>query len=366
MNFFRFSAIASNSMKTLKFSTEILKWYYNNRRELPWRGIDDPYKIWISEVILQQTRIEQGRSYYEKFIGRFPNVASLAAAREEEVLKLWQGLGYYSRARNLHKGARQVMEQYKGVIPAQFTGLKSLHGVGEYTAAAIASIAFHQPVAAIDGNVFRVMSRFFGIDLPIDTAQGKKTFRDLAGKCLNKEKPGDYNQAVMEFGALLCVPQNPKCTSCPLSDHCFALHKNSVANFPVKSKKIKQRKRYFHYLVLQYKQALYFKKRTQNDIWKNLFDFPLIESNEALNIEQLSQTNEWSRIFRRNQIAILDISPYYKHLLTHQQLFASFIQIEVKNENYLPHNFIKIDKRNTFELPVPKIIENYLEGRGLI
>lgn len=366
MNFFRFSAIVCYSMKTLNFSTKILKWYYNNRRELPWRGIHDPYMIWISEVILQQTRIEQGRSYYKKFIGRFPNVASLAAAREEEVLKLWQGLGYYSRARNLHKGARQVMEQYKGAIPEHFTGLKTLSGVGEYTAAAIASIAFHQPVAAIDGNVFRVMSRYFGIDLPIDTAKGKKTFSDLANECIKVEAPGDYNQAVMEFGALHCLPQNPKCTTCPLSEHCIALHKNRIAAFPVKSKKIKQRKRYFHYLVLQHRQSVYFKKRTQNDIWKNLFDFPLIESNQQLNLEELSRTPEWQKIFNNRKITVLDVSPSYKHLLSHQQIFASFIQIEMKDENYLPHNFIKIDKKNTFELPVPKIIENYLEGKGVI
>lgn len=236
-------------MKTLDFSNKILSWYFQEKRELPWRNSSDPYRVWISEIILQQTRIDQGTSYYNRLIGRFPTVHSLAESTEDEVLKLWQGLGYYSRARNLFAGAQQIVNIYHGRFPSQSKELKKIKGIGDYTAAAIASISFNEPVAAIDGNVYRVLSRIFGIDTPIDTTAGKKLFAELAQNIMDKKNPGDYNQAVMEFGALHCKPKQPLCNQCPFSNQCIAYGSQTIAALPVKSKKTKQRNRYFYIFI---------------------------------------------------------------------------------------------------------------------
>ena len=353
-------------MNSLFFSRKILNWYHENKRDLPWRSTSDPYKIWISEIILQQTRIEQGTSYYHNFVDRFPNIESLANASEDEILKVWQGLGYYSRARNLHFGAKQIVNEWEGRFPNNSSDLLTIKGIGEYTAAAIASIAYNEPVAAIDGNVYRVLSRYFGIDTPIDSTAGKKQFKQLANQLMLKTTPGDFNQAIMEFGALHCKPKNPDCNSCPLQKNCQAFLLKSIIQLPVKSKKQKVRNRYFYYLVLENNHSVYVNKRTENDIWKNMFDFPLIESPTELSLQQLTSTSQWKILFDSIPITFHHLSKEYIHLLSHQRVHAWFIHLSVKSEKKLPPNFLKIDKKNTFELAVPKIIENYLLENGFI
>jgi len=346
-------------MKNLEFSNKILNWYFQEKRELPWRNSSDPYRIWISEIILQQTRIEQGTSYYIRFIGRYPTVYSLAGSTEDEVLKLWQGLGYYSRARNLFLGAQQIVNDYHGKFPTHSSDWKKIKGIGDYAAAAIASIAFNEPVVAIDGNVYRVLSRVFGINAPIDTTFGKKLFSELANGLMDKNNPGDYNQAVMEFGALLCKPK-PLCANCPFLNQCIAYRSQTIATLPVKSKKTKQRNRFFYYLFIEQDNAIFFKKREENDIWKNLYDFPLIESSEKKSIEDITKTTTWLTFFENATIEIRDVSKEEIHLLTHQKIYVQFVHLKLKTEKFLPTNFIKMDKRNIFELAVPKIIENFL------
>ena len=347
-------------MNTIFFSNKILKWYNINKRELPWRKTKNPYFIWISEVILQQTRVEQGKQYYLKFIDSFPDITSLAAASEDEILKLWQGLGYYSRARNLHKGAKQIVQNYNGIFPNKYHELLKISGIGPYTAAAIASIAFNIAKAAIDGNVYRVLSRVFEINDPIDSSTGKKTFDTLANKLIDNKQPGNYNQALMELGALICKPRNPICENCPLQNNCLA-HKNySISSLPVKSKKILIRHRFIYYLIIKIEEGIYVKQRTENDIWKKLYDFPLIESATDLPVEALIESSGWKNIFGDSQVIIHHVSEMYKHQLTHQKIYVRFIHLTIKNQKNLPANFIKINKRDIFGLAVPKIIENYL------
>src|SRR5690606_24908055 len=262
----------------MTFNSLILIWFDKNKRNLPWREDQDPYKIWLSEIILQQTRVAQGLDYYLKFIENFPTVKHLAEADETEVLKLWQGLGYYSRARNLHFTARYIVENLNGKFPDNFTDLLQLKGVGEYTAAAIASIAFHEAVPAIDGNAFRVYARYYNIDIDIATPRAKKYFFELGKAIMDLKRPGDFNQAVMELGATVCTPVNPKCEICPVNESCEALAKNTVNQLPVKSKKVKVKHRNFHFLEISDGENFLIKKRTENDVWKNLYNFPLFET----------------------------------------------------------------------------------------
>ncbi len=265
------------------FSKPLILWYLKNRRDLPWRKSRDPYRIWLSEIILQQTRIAQGTEYYEKFTAEFDTVRELAEASEEKVLKLWQGLGYYSRARNLHAAAHYITDNLNGNFPESYVELIELKGVGDYTASAIASIAFDLPHATVDGNVYRVLSRFFGIDTPIDSSQGNKEFKSLAQELLDPDQPGTHNQAVMELGALVCTPKSPNCESCPIHHNCYAHLTNETSRFPVKKGKTKVRKRYFNYLVLDSAEGLTrIRKRTGRDIWQHLYEFPLLESPETI------------------------------------------------------------------------------------
>lgn len=349
-------------MNNFFFGVRILNWYNINKRDLPWRNTKNPYYIWISEVILQQTRVEQGKQYYLKFIESFPNIKSLASASEDETLKLWQGLGYYSRARNLHRGAKQIIELHNEIFPNKYAELLKISGIGSYTAAAIASIAFNIAVAAIDGNVYRVLSRVFEIDVPIDSNTGKKTFENLANKLIDKKQPGNYNQALMELGAIICKPRNPFCKNCPLQNNCLAYKNGRINTLPVKSKKVLVRKRYFYYLIINYKEWIYVKQRTENDIWKKLYDFPLIESPKDLPTKLITQSTDWINIFGQNYATLNHVSELVNHQLTHQKIYARFIQLTIKNEKYLPANFIKINKRDIFGLAVPKIIENYLKN----
>lgn len=276
---------------------KLLWWYNANKRDLPWRNIKDPYKIWLSEIILQQTRVNQGWEYYLRFIAKYPTVKALASAPEHDVLKLWQGLGYYSRARNLHAAARFIVEEFKGKFPRDYKPIRALKGVGDYTAGAIASIAFDLPYPAVDGNVMRVYSRLFGITAPIDSTEGKKKLYEIAKELLPAKHPGTYNQAVMELGALVCLPSNPLCESCPVQYACYAYLHKKTANFPIKEGKTKQRNRYFNYLVITYGDKLLIRTRKARDIWQGLHDFPLIETANRTSPAQFIKNKKWGKRF---------------------------------------------------------------------
>ena len=269
------------------FGIRLLNWYTINKRILPWRSTSDPYAIWLSEIIMQQTQIKQGSSYYTHFITQFPTVFDLAQASEDEILKLWQGLGYYSRARNMHYTSIDIVNQYKGKFPENYAMLLKLKGIGEYTAAAIASIAFNQPYAVVDGNVFRVLSRIFGIYTPIDSTKGKKEFNTLANKLLNTNDSGSHNQALMEFGALHCTPKRPNCHDCIFSNDCVAHNLQHIDKLPVKKGKQKIQERYFNFIVISDNEYIYLNKRTKKDIWKNLYEFPIIEMSNKTEITDL-------------------------------------------------------------------------------
>ena len=336
------------------FQAELIKWYDKHKRDLPWRHTKDPYKIWLSEIILQQTRVAQGLSYYQKFISTHPTVSSLAKASEEEVLNLWKGLGYYSRARNLHKTARQVQDEFKGKFPNTYNGLIKLTGVGPYTAAAISSFCFDEPRAVLDGNVFRVLSRLYDVPTPINTTQGQKEFSELAEAILNNKHPAKHNQAMMEFGALQCAPKNPQCPRCPVLVECLSHNKGTVENRPQKIKKIKKKNRYLLYTVFidRKKKSVYLKKRIEKDIWFNLYDFHLVEYKSQEDFEHIIKTK---KILTK------------KHLLTHQTLHVGFLIEEVNNEtcelkNLKPYSMLEIK-----ELPMPILHEKYiLEHLGFL
>ena len=272
----------------MKFSNTLIYWYLQNRRELPWRKTKNPYFIWLSEIMLQQTRVAQGMAYYLKFTSTFPTVFDLAKADESTVLKMWQGLGYYSRARNLHFSAKLIANEFNGEFPSTFSEIIKLKGIGDYTASAIASICFDEPTAVVDGNVYRVLSRYFGIKTPINSSAGIKEFKLLAQSLIDKNKAGTFNQAIMDFGALHCKPQNPLCDTCPFSDSCYALEKKLTKELPVKAKKIKVRKRYFNFLVIKTKNnSTILSERKGKGIWQGLYQFPLIESEKTINKENL-------------------------------------------------------------------------------
>ena len=342
----------------------LLQWYNENKRDLPWRDSPSPYQVWISEIILQQTRVSQGYDYYVRFTQKWPTIADLAQASEEEVLKMWQGLGYYSRARNLHRCAKQVVEQHNGQFPADFNALKKLQGIGNYTAAAIASIAFNQPCAVVDGNVYRVLSRLFDIDTPININEGQQLFAELADTMLNREQPGTHNQAMMEFGALHCVPKNPDCQSCVLQAQCLAAAHGTVAERPVKIDKAKVTVRHFNYLVIRTGDGLYLHKRSGNDIWKNLYDFPMIESEEALNVEQVVSSDEFKQIIGGQDFTIVKVSPSYTHKLTHRTIIAQFIEIKLSEEtcDIQTKNIFLAREKDVSNYPIPRLIDLYLNN----
>lgn len=347
------------------FSDKIIKWYHLNKRNLPWRNTKNPYLIWLSEIILQQTRIDQGMPYYLKFATSFPTVKKMAAANNEQIMKLWQGLGYYSRARNMHATAQFITTNYKGNFPTNYIDILSLKGVGEYTAAAITSFAYDLPYAVVDGNVYRVLARVFGITTPIDSSVGKKQFYILANELINKNDPATHNQAIMEFGALQCKPVNPNCDSCILNSMCFAYSKKRVNELPVKEKKTKVRNRYFYYLVLKHGSKIAINKRSGKDIWANLYDFPLIETTKEITEETLLKSVEFKKIVGKDSFNIHSISETYKHVLSHQKLFARFIEIELHatfNKKILETAFI-INKDSLHKYAVPKLIENYLKTK---
>jgi A/G-specific adenine glycosylase len=347
------------------FSKKIIYWYEHNKRELPWRNTQDAYLIWLSEIILQQTRVDQGMSYYLKFAKEFPTIKHLAKADNEKVMKLWQGLGYYSRARNLHITAKTIVQEYKGIFPKEYSQILSLKGIGEYTAAAIASFAYNKAHAVVDGNVYRVLSRVFGISTPIDSTIGKKEFNQLASELLDKKRPATYNQAIMEFGAMQCKPVNPNCADCPLNTMCLAYSKKMIDELPVKSKKTKVRNRYFNYIVLNYKGNVAINKRGKNDIWTNLYDFPNIETDKEESEEDFLKSDEWNIFIKNTAFHVKSISKTYKHILSHQKIQARFWEIDCKVpfEKLLPATSIIIKEKTIQKYAVPRLIEIYLQAK---
>ncbi len=343
----------------MEFGQEIIAWYHQHKRSLPWRETNDPYLIWLSEIILQQTRVDQGLPYYYRFSEHYPTVADFAAADEGEILKDWQGLGYYSRARNMHHTAKLVMDKHQGRFPKSYAELIQLKGIGEYTAAAISSFSQNEAKAVLDGNVFRLLSRFFGFDTPINSTAGKKLFSDLANQLLIPEHAGLYNQAVMEFGALHCKPKNPLCETCPLQTACVAYQTNRIAELPVKLKTLKVRERFFNYVVLYTDSGLLMKKRGPNDIWQNLYDFPLFETSALLGPGELVQDSGFVKHFG-STVTVKNMQGPVKHLLSHQRLWAQFIVIESAVKPALDQDWIWVQAEDLKNLAQPKLIFEFL------
>jgi A/G-specific adenine glycosylase len=351
--------------KTL-FAPWLVTWYQAHKRNLPWRETKDPYKIWLSEIILQQTRVAQGLPYYQRFVARYPSIQALAHANEEEVLRLWQGLGYYSRARNLHACARMVVSELDGKFPSTYKDLLYLKGVGKYTAGAIASIAFKESVPVVDGNVYRVLSRVFGEAKDISSTQGVKTFYALAQSLVPTEDPDLYSQAIMEFGAMHCTPTHPKCESCIFKAHCVACHTDRQALLPVKRKKIKIKQRFFHYLVIQYADKLYMKCRKDRDIWQGLYDFYLVENRQISELDRLDDT--LAVLIRHYGLSVSSKPTPYKHLLTHRRLYVHFLHVQAtasfiqEATPLLSQVGIKaFTIAQTKALPKPILIDNFLK-----
>ncbi len=330
-------------MQNPDFTTALLRWFAQYGRELPWRGIDDPYGIWVSEVILQQTRIEQGRDYWSRFMQRFPTVEALAAASEDEVLRLWQGLGYYSRARNMHAAARQIVQ--RGGFPDTIEGLRALKGVGDYTAAAVGSMAFGLPAAAVDGNVYRVLSRHYGIDTPINTTQGKHTFQALADQLLPQGEAGTFNQALMDFGATWCTPQSPRCLDCPVAQSCDALHTGRTTLLPVKEKKLKVQERHLTYIYIRHEGMTALHRRPAGDIWQGLWEPLLIEGAPLPDLG----------------CPLTLVASGVKHVLTHRILLADFYLAEPHHRPPLPAQYQWVNENNLDNYALPRLIEKLLE-----
>lgn len=347
--------------RDLRLSSILIRWYNENKRDLPWRNTTDPYIIWISEVILQQTRVDQGYAYFNRFMQKYPTVNLLAEADEDEVLKLWQGLGYYSRARNLHAASKSIMDIFDGSFPSDYKDVLKLKGVGEYTAAAIVSFAYNKPYAVVDGNVYRVLSRIFAIDQPIDSSSGKKVFAELAQSLLDESEAGLHNQAIMEFGALQCVPVSPDCSICPAASICLAYSKDKVSSYPVKEGKQKVRNRYFNYLDIRTGGYAFLHKRTAKDIWHGLYELPLLETPQALSIEELQEIEGFRGLFSNRGIYIKYMAQM-KHVLSHQHIYAMFYKIEVSDDSFLLQgDYVKVKVNDMEQYPVSRLVHKYLE-----
>lgn len=345
----------------MDFKNIIIKWYNQNKRDLPWRNTVNPYYIWISEVILQQTRVAQGLDYYNRFINTFPTIKDLANADIDKVMKVWQGLGYYTRARNLHGSAKQIMAEYNGALPTSYHELLKIKGLGPYSAGAIASFAYKEAVPAIDGNVYRVLSRVFGIFASPESSSGKKEFFSLTMELIDKEHPDTFNQALLDFGAMLCVPRSPNCLACPFNDICYAYRNNLINQLPVKGKKIATRDRFLNYIIVRYKDSTFIQRREAGDIWTSLYEFPLVETNNPIEIESLMNEPIWKEIFGDEELKILHESQPVKHVLSHQILYTKFIIVEVsKPSYYLKSNYLKISIPDIQEYSIPRVIDNFL------
>lgn len=345
----------------MKFSNTLIYWYLQNSRELPWRKTKNPYFIWLSEIMLQQTRVAQGLSYYLKFTEAFPTVFHLARADESTVLKMWQGLGYYSRARNLHFTAKQIANEFNGEFPSTYKEIIKLKGIGDYTASAIASFAFDEPTAVVDGNVYRVLSRYFGIKTAINSSAGIKEFKKLAQTLIDKKQAANYNQAIMEFGAIQCKPKKPLCMFCPLSESCVALQKNLIEVLPVKEKKIKVRNRYFNFLVIKTDDnKTILSERKGKGIWQGLYQFPLVESDKNVNKDELITSEEFINLFPDETTISLFNKKEIVHKLSHQHLSTQFWIVETANLFEAKIKWSEIEK-----YPVPVLIANFLEDYQL-
>lgn len=351
-------------MEEAYFAEQLIGWYQKHKRNLPWRDTKDPYLIWLSEIILQQTRVVQGLPYYEKFVLVFPTIYDLAEASEQEVLRLWQGLGYYSRARNLHACAKMVVAEYGGTFPNNFHDLMKLKGIGAYTAAAVASFAFNETVPVVDGNVYRVLSRVFGVESDILSVKGQSVFRQLAHRLVPENKADIYNQAIMEFGALQCTPVTPACLLCPLNTMCYAYQHGKQRELPVKVKKLKIKQRFLHYVVIRQDGSLFMKQRTRRDIWAGLYDFYLVEGKNEKPLEDLEENKLISQFLSQKGVSVAASKPY-KHQLTHQQLFVKFSIIDVP-ESGLVSSLVEEQQLSAYtieeikKLPKPILIDNFL------
>lgn len=347
----------------MAISKLLLNWYNLNQRDLPWRRTSDPYKIWVSEIILQQTRVSQGTDYYLNFIDKFPNIKTLAESEEIEVLKAWEGLGYYSRARNLRQSAIIIQEKYAGIFPDTYKEILGLKGIGPYTAGAIASIAYKLPYPAIDGNVKRVISRIFGLLEDIGSSTSYKSIEKIILSTIDKKDPGTFNQALMDFGSLICLPKNPECTNCILKDICFAKTNNMVQELPVSYKVNKQRQRAFHFFIITEKNKILINKRSGEDIWKGLYEFPLIE---YVSIPQENEgINDLKKKYDLNtdNIKSISISSIHKHKLSHQNIEACFVHVEISGLQKFAKtfNFTLIDINQLHSFPFPRLIQRYLQ-----
>lgn len=338
----------------INFNRKLIVWYSTNKRDLPWKENNNPYQIWLSEIILQQTQVKQGLPYYLKFIKIYPTVTDLANAPIDDILKLWEGLGYYSRARNLHIAAQTIRDKFNGIFPKTYQDIRHLKGIGDYTAAAIASFAYNQAYAVVDGNVFRVLSRIFGIEIPIDTTEGKKYFQNKAQVLLDKKNPAIFNQAIMDFGSLICTPKQPKCNNCPFSSECVAYNNDTISKFPIKSKKLIKKTRYLHYFVASNGKQIIIRQRSKNDIWKLLHDFPCIEtSTEILSRNETLSLLKIKKLPKPHQL---------RQVLTHQVIIANFY--EVNFEDITPNQQYKtITSKELKKIGFPKIILNYFQNR---
>ncbi|MCF6181212.1 A/G-specific adenine glycosylase [Lutibacter sp.] len=340
----------------MNFSNRLISWYLANKRDLPWRNSNNPYFIWLSEIILQQTRVSQGIPYYYRFIEKFPTIFDLAKAPEQKVLKLWQGLGYYSRARNLHFSAQFIVNELNGEFPITYKELLKLKGVGDYTASAIASICNNEKTAVVDGNVYRLLARYFGVYTAINTSKGIKEFKLVAQELIDAKNPGTFNQAIMEFGATVCLPKNPKCDSCIFNDSCVALSKNEIKKLPVKEKKVKIKKRYFNYLVFKTTSNNTLLEQRTSGIWKNLYQFPLIETKQEVDESELIAHNEFFKNYNYKSITIkLFNSKTKPHKLSHQHIYAKFWILETNDTNKISYKWETIKK-----YPVPLLIDNFI------
>jgi A/G-specific adenine glycosylase len=336
-----------------------LDWYERVSRDLPWRETQDPYRIWLSEIILQQTRVDQGLPYYERFVESFSTVHELANAAEDAVMKHWEGLGYYSRARNLHFTAKFISEELDGQFPNTHDGLLSLKGVGPYTAAAIGSIAFDLPVAAVDGNVYRVLARYFGIEESIDESVTKKEIIQLAQKILSNARPGDHNQAMMELGATVCLPKNAICGACPLIDSCIAKQSGIQDQLPVRSKKVKVRDRFFYYAFLLFEEKVAITRRGEGDIWQGLYEFPLTESSKRLEEPEIVDL-----LSPKIEFEVKNVSEEFKHILSHQRIYGRFVILELNEKPDGDFTWVRIDELRNFAFP--RLIGRFLQKSSLV
>lgn len=355
-------------MNAEKFRKYLLEWHARNTRPLPWKGEKNPYFIWLSEIILQQTRVEQGLPYFERFKANYPTVKDLADAPEDEVMKMWEGLGYYSRARNLHATAKHIAYDLEGKFPDTYTDILKLKGVGPYTAAAIASFAYELPNAVVDGNVYRVLSRTFGIETAIDSTAGKKEFAALAQACLDKTKPSVYNQAIMDFGATHCTPKSPKCSACLMSESCIALQENKVERLPYKSKKLSKKERFFYYLIINVEDKVLIRKRPPGDIWQGLYEFPLLEFPEPVsNRNDITGSELLYDLTEGDDYAVLRVSKPYKRVLTHQKISIQFYEIQASGyvKDYETGGFMPVKREELISFAFPRTIDLYLSEKSL-